>query len=142
MELSPEQFVEIACKPVTGRQLRGEKRGATRIPFGRRSTIQTESGVVTVVIRELSVTGASLVASQAMPVGERLILGVPRINGPDLQVKCSVLRCDRGTGGHVFVVGLKFEEVVQSPVAAPLSSPAVKGESSDVTRIRQALLGA
>ena len=121
--------------------MNGEKRAATRIPFGRRSAVLMQSGLMTVVIRELSVSGAGLVASRAVPVGEQLILCLPRHKGPDLRLKCSILRCERGTGERVFLVGLKFEEVLQSPRPAPSITPAAVGESPTVTRIRNAMLG-
>jgi hypothetical protein len=142
MELSPELFADIAGNPATGEQLKGEKRGAIRVPLGRRSAIVRERGRLTAVIREISVTGASLVVSRDVPVGERLVLCVPILRGSDLQVKCSVLRCERGVGGQVFIVGLKFEELLRSDGAAPPRAPTAAGKATEVTRIKRAMLGA
>jgi len=141
MRLSSEQFAEIAGTLASGEQLNREKRGATRVPFGRRASVLLQKGRTTAVIREVSVTGASLVASREVPVGGRLVLCVPRLQGLDLQVNCSVLRCERCSGEHVFIVGLKFEEVLPDrPLDVPGAATAA-GKALDVTRIKQAMLG-
>lgn len=142
MQLTADQFAEIAGPLATGKQLKGEKRGATRVPLGRRSAVLGKSGPMTVVIREISITGASMVASQAVSVGERLTVCVPRLQGPDLQVRCSVLRCERGVGGRVFVIGLKFDEVLPTLGIIAPQAPVTAREAKDVSRIRQAMLEA
>jgi hypothetical protein len=119
MGLSARQFEEVTGQTAKGRQLRGEKRGAIRIPFGRRSVVLTDSGLMTILIRELSFGGASLMASRAIPVGDELILCLPRSQGVDLQVKCTVLRCDRGLGDRVFLVGLKFKQALSAEGGDP-----------------------
>ncbi len=81
MELSARLMAQICGNCATGQHVR-EKRASIRLPLGRKGLVLRRTGRSSEVVRELSATGASLLASEPLPEGEELILCIPCLAGP------------------------------------------------------------
>jgi hypothetical protein len=102
-----------------------ERRHRLRFWVGRRGTIARADAPttrpVTVMVREVSLTGVGLVHTERIEVGHVFVLSIPVIGATaddeSVVVECRVVRCVRANMGAAFVVGAEFVLLVKATPA-------------------------
>lgn len=137
MELSDRLLIEIAGSSATGQQLKRERRGATRLPVRRKGTLLRNGRSLSVLVREVSTTGASLMGPELIPAGEEFVLSLPGLKGRVFELACAVVRCERIAGSRMVIIGVAFQELLRVE-AAPV--PSAAEEPTELDRIKHAVL--
>jgi hypothetical protein len=141
IELPPDFFEQITGYRVSPMgPVADEKRVQSRVPLSRRALltrwIKGQAAIaIAVMVREISVTGISVLASEQLKSREVFTIALPRREGEPVTVRCEVVRCEPGgTGRQMFVIGAAFVSNVSTPPIAGLT-PA----DAEIHRIKRAM---
>jgi hypothetical protein len=93
-----------------------------------------ESGpAIAMRVRDISPRGVALLYTQAMRVGQQLVLTLQRADGPPVQILCTVVHCHPGKG-RLHTLGAEFTCAL-SELPAPLVPV-----SAELERIKRSML--
>ena len=111
MQLSPGMFSRMASILDSTRGTGAERRREPRMPVhgtGRLAPPGTPlEHATTVYVQDVSLGGASLLASAKLPVGEQLVLVLQAPDGKAMSLLCAVAHCRR-MADDIYVVGAQF----------------------------------
>lgn len=148
MELTVEQFELITGLTHQPPIYDGvEKRKHPRVAFGSRARMYPLVPAVcpdgrSVLVRDISLSGVGLLFSDALAIGDEIILKLPAQRGEPLVVHCMVQRCETGgSHGKQFVIGVTFEQVLDTSVLTDdsmLDSPLVKSAIANLSTVWRA----
>ena len=124
MTLDQEMFTGIvaAMRLRVGARTWEDRRSLGRIPMQKcMAIIPYKSGVagesVNVWVRDISAGGLGLIHTRAMETGEEFVITLPRIDGTELPVVCSVAHC-ASLAPELFTIGAQFTSVLSQELPA------------------------
>jgi hypothetical protein len=92
-----------------------ERRRHPRLPYGKQAVVwpRMGGGSKAVFVRDISISGLSLIDNQPMKTGERFEICLTPPTGRPVTVECAAQRCAPSAVAHQFLIGAIFKRIIE-----------------------------